>query len=349
MVDREDTSKSNLHIHACGAISMLIQNAAPDVLLQLLHTVIDRLEISFNMPALTNEDRVHKEGVQGLLCGLIQGMVMKSTKEEIHPYCDTIMTYFIKVLQIENAACHEEAFSAISAIANILKGDFEKYMAALRPFLIAGLKNFEECTVCIVAVGLLADICRATKAAITPSYSEIMDALVEALQNSSLHRSLKPHLLGCFGVIALAFGAEYEPYLDASLMILSQAALTQVPDDDDLIDYVNTLRVGILEAYTGIVRGLTNGNLVDRILPCMAEIFGFIEMLAENNDIDYAVLRAAVGLVIVISDSFGDQIRAQIMMPHVMKLLEKGYATPDPELVKICKFAFSLVQKSESS
>ena len=351
VVDREDASESNLRIGAFEAISMLIQNAAPDVknvLLQLLPVIIDRLAKSFNMPALTNEDKEHKEGVQGLLCGLIQVMIIKSSKEEIFPYCDTIMTNFIQVLQTKNATCHEEAFSAISAIANILEGDFVKYMGALQPFLMAGLRNFEAYTVCIVAVGLLGDICRATEAAITPFCTEIMGALVEALQNSSLHRSVKPPVLGCFGDIALAIGAGYEPYLHVSLMMLSQAALTRAPDDDDdLIDYVNTLREGILEAYTGIVQGLNDGNRIDLILPYMDGIFGFLEMLAENriNDVDNEVLGKAVGLVGDIASSFGGQIKAQIGAPYVMELLKEGHATEDPTIVETCKWAHSLVQQ----
>ncbi|KAL7549586.1 hypothetical protein ACHAWF_012850 [Thalassiosira exigua] len=100
VVDREDASESNLRIGAFEAISVLIQNAAPDaknILMQLLPAIIDRLGQSFNMPALTNEDKEQKEGVQGLLCGLIQVISIKVSKEELSPYCDSIMTNFLQV------------------------------------------------------------------------------------------------------------------------------------------------------------------------------------------------------------------------------------------------------------
>ncbi|KAL3797270.1 hypothetical protein HJC23_004562 [Cyclotella cryptica] len=126
VVDREDAVESNLRIGAFEAMSVLIQNSAPDVLnvlMQLLPAINDRLGQSFNMPCLTNEDKEQKEGIQGLLCGLIQVIAIKTTKEAILPFCDSIMTNFLQVLQTKNATCHEEALSATSAIATILEGD----------------------------------------------------------------------------------------------------------------------------------------------------------------------------------------------------------------------------------
>eukprot|EP00804_Cyclotella_cryptica_P024102 CCRYP_007313-RA/>CCRYP_007313-RA protein AED:0.45 eAED:0.45 QI:0/0/0/0.5/1/1/2/0/116 len=111
-------------------------------------------------------------------------------------------------------------------------------MTALQPFLMAGLRNFEAYQVCTCAVGLVGDISRSIENNIQPFCDEIMSALIEALQNASLHRSVKPPVLSCFGDIALAIGAAYEPYLQLSLMMLLQAAQTRAPDDDEeLIDY----------------------------------------------------------------------------------------------------------------
>ncbi|KAL3822557.1 hypothetical protein ACHAXA_007668 [Cyclostephanos tholiformis] len=351
VVDRNDATESNLCIAAFEAISVLIQNAAPDVkvvLLQLLPAIIERLAQSFNMPAVTNEDKEQREGVQGLLCGLIQVLSVKVTKEELLPYCDAIMTNFLQVLQTKNATCHEEALSASSAIANILEGDFIKYMVAMQPFLISGLRNFEAYQVCTVAVGLVGDISRAIEGSMKPYCDEIMSALVEALQNSSLHRSVKPPVLSCFGDIALAITSEYEPYLQVSLMMLLQAAQTRAPDDDDdLIDYVNLLREGILEAYTGIVQGLKDGNRTDLLLPYVDAILSFLEMLASDrkNDYDNEVLGKAVGLVGDIASSFGVHIKEQIRQPYVMELLKEGRATGDPTIVETCDWASTIVQQ----
>lgn len=351
VVDREDATESNLRIAAFEAISVLIQNSAPDVLnvlMQLLPAINDRLGQSFNMPCLTNEDKEQKEGIQGLLCGLIQVIAIKTTKEAIAPFCDSIMTNFLQVLQTKNATCHEEALSATSAIATTLEGDFLKYMSALQPYLMAGLRNFEAYQVCTCAVGLVGDISRSIENNMQPFCDEIMSALIEALQNASLHRSVKPPVLSCFGDIALAIGAAYEPYLQLSLMMLLQAAQTRAPDDDEeLIDYVNILREGILEGYTGIVQGLKDGNKQELLMPYIEAIMGFLELLASDrrNDYDNEVLSKTVGLIGDIASSLGPQIKPLINKPFVIQLLKEGNESGDQNIMGTSQWAMGVVSQ----
>jgi len=181
-----------------------------------------------------------------------------------------------------------------------------------------------------------------------PYCDDIMSALIEALQNSSLHRSVKPPVLSCFGDIALAIGAKYEPYLQVSLMMLLQAAQTVAPEgDDDLIDYVNMLREGILEAYTGIIQGLKDGGRTDLMLPYIDAIMGFLEMLARDrkNDFDNEVLCKAVGLIGDIASSLGAQIKAQINKDYIIQLLKEGHATGDLTIVETSNWASTVVQQ----
>lgn len=163
---------------------------------------------------------------------------------------------------------------------------------------MVGLRNFESYQVCRVAVGLVGDICRAIERKIQPHCDEIMAALLQSLQNSSLHRNVKPPVLSCFGDIALAIGASFEPYLQVSLMMLFQASQTQAPpDDEELIEYVYLLRDGILEAYTGILQGLKDGGRSEVLFPYVENIMVFLEMLAGDPDMDESVLGKAVGCV----------------------------------------------------
>lgn len=82
--------------------------------------------------------------------------------------------------------------------------------------------------VCIVAVGVVGDICRAIGHKIMDHCDAIMTALLENLSDANVHRSVKPHILSVFGDIALAIGPDFKKYLEIVLGTLQQAAQAQV-------------------------------------------------------------------------------------------------------------------------
>eukprot|EP00567_Pseudictyota_dubia_P000409 CAMPEP_0197465044 /NCGR_PEP_ID=MMETSP1175-20131217/64336_1 /TAXON_ID=1003142 /ORGANISM="Triceratium dubium, Strain CCMP147" /LENGTH=870 /DNA_ID=CAMNT_0043001049 /DNA_START=88 /DNA_END=2700 /DNA_ORIENTATION=+ len=348
--DRGDATEANLRIAAIEAMGILIQNSAADVrplLVQLLPVIVDRLAQSFSIQVLTNEDKEMKEGLQGLLCGLIQVLCMKLEKAELLPYADDIMTNLLQVLQSKNATCHEEAFSATSAVVDQMEGDFEKYMSALQPFLMMGLRNFEAYHVCTIAVGLVGDIARAIEVKIQPYCDDIMSALLQSLQNQTLHRSVKPPVLSAFGDIAMAISAAFEPYLQVSLMMLFQASQTRAPEDDEeLIDYVNSLREGILEAYTGIIQGLKDGNRIDLLVPYVEAVFGFLDVLATDSTRDDEVLSKAVGLIGDIASTLGARVKDHLMKPSIAQLLKDGLETGDQSIVETSDWAKAVVAQA---
>lgn len=347
--DREGGDDAGLRPAAFEAVTVVVQHSAPDcapVLLRLLPVMVERLSASLAAPALTNEDREKKEGLQGLLCGVVQVICIKLRKEDVAPYGDNIMRGLLQVLQVKNATAHEEAFLAVGALADILGADFEKYTTALIPFLMAGLRNFESYQVCRVSVGVVGDLCRAVEARIQPFCDEIMAALLQSLQNPTLHRSVKPPVLSCFGDIALAVGAGYEKYLQVSLMMLFQAGQTRAPpDDDDLVEYVHSLRDGILEAYTGILQGLKEGGRAEVVSPYAENIMVFLESLANESDMDESVLSKAIGCVGDVASSLGPRVRDSLAKPFVQTLFQSGQSTGDESILQTTNWASGMVRE----
>lgn len=62
---------------------------------------------------------------------------------------------------------------AVSTLVEVLGGEFLKYMEAFKPFLGIGLKNYAEYQVCLAAVGLVGDLCRALQSNILPFCDEV--------------------------------------------------------------------------------------------------------------------------------------------------------------------------------
>jgi importin subunit beta-1 len=131
--DRPDADESNLRVAAMEAISVLIANSAVDckpLLVQLMGPIVERLERTFSMQDFDASETEKKEQMQGLLCAIIQVLYQKIDKETMLPMTDKIMEQLLHVLQAKNSSCHEETFSSVAAVADLLEGDFavSRYM-----------------------------------------------------------------------------------------------------------------------------------------------------------------------------------------------------------------------------
>jgi importin subunit beta-1 len=60
----------------------------------------------------------------------------------------------------------------------------------------------------------------------------------------------------------LAIGSKFEAYVTLTMNILDQAgqSLSSLDGDYSIIEYGNSLREGIVEAYVGIVQGMKTGD-----------------------------------------------------------------------------------------
>jgi importin subunit beta-1 len=220
-------------------------------------------------------------------------------------------------------------------------------MEALKPFLITALRSFGNYRLCMVAVSAVGDICRAIEGRIQPYCDEIMTVLVDSLKDVSINRSVKPPVISCFGDIAMAIGGAYEPYLQISAIMLMQASNTQAPtEDEDLIEYVNVLRQAILEAYTGIVQGLKGGQKLQLFMTYVTSILQFMQSLAQDQNRDDGVLKAAVALVGDIAQAMGSDasIKSQIGQPFVGQMLQDASQSPSDGTREVATWAIQVLQ-----
>ena len=276
---------------------------------QLVPMVLQKLETTLaalSQPGLGAEAQEKIGEVQGLLCGTLQTIVQKlsgedATKMMIIQFGDQIMQMLLRVLGARSATVHEEAMLCVGALAYATGDQFEKYMQALYPFIEVGLKNHEEYEVCNVTVGVVGDLCRALDAKILPFCDGIVYQLLQDLQSTALHRSVKPPILSCFGDIALAIGPAFEKYVGYVVPMLQSAqqlSLQTPKDDEEMIEYNNMLRNGIFEAYAGLLQGFKDDkSKVEQLKSHAVYVLQFIAEVAKDRDRDEAVTRAMVGVM----------------------------------------------------
>ncbi len=333
--DRPDAASANLRSAAYEALMELIKNSPKDCYVTVQKTImviLERLQQVLQMEShvQSQSDRAQYNDLQSLLCATLQVcfkmflflievnlkeiFVFQSVLRKVEPndaplISDAIMQALLQMFESsvnnKSGGVQEDALMAVSTLVEVLGDGFVKYMNAFKPYLLVGLKNTAEYQVCHSAVGLVGDICRALSKQVTPYCDEIMAILLENLSNNDVHRLVKPNILSVFGDVALAVGVEFKRYLEHVLQMLMQASQAQVDRSDyDMIDYLNELREGCLEAYTGIIQGLKGDSNASNpspdlllLQPHVAYIVQFITVVAQDSEHSDGTVAACAGLI----------------------------------------------------
>nr|XP_046160838.1 importin subunit beta-1-like isoform X1 [Oncorhynchus gorbuscha] len=336
--DRPDGHQNNLRSAAYEALMEIVKNSAKDCYPAVQKTtlvIMERLQQVLQMEShiQSTSDRIQFNDLQSLLCATLQNVLRKVQHQDALQISDVVMASLLRMFQntAGSGGVQEDALMAVSTLVEVLGADFQKYMDAFKPFLGIGLKNYAEYQVCLAAVGLVCDLCRALMSNIMPYCDEIMQLLLENLGNENVHRSVKPQILSVFGDIALAIGGEFKKYLEIVLDTLQQASQAQVDKTDyDMVDYLNELREGCLEAYTGIIQGLKGDKEnvhpdVMLVQPRVEFILSFIHHIAEDEDHSNGVVANAAGLIGDLCTAFGkDVLKLVEMRPLINDLLTEG-------------------------
>jgi hypothetical protein len=197
------------------------------------------------------------------------------------------MDALLNVFACRKSSVHEEAMLAVGAMTYACGRQFSKYLERFFPVLQMGLAQHQEWQVCQVTVGVLGDVCRAIEDQIYPFCDPVMQTLLTNLQSPDVHRNVKPQILSAFGDIALAIGDRFEKYLQHVVSMLQSAMQLSVQQqqgaDEDLIDYNNLLRHGILEAWAGMFNGLSKDKAEAYLKPYAPPLLEFVEAIWNNQ------------------------------------------------------------------
>ncbi|XP_069697623.1 importin subunit beta-1 isoform X3 [Periplaneta americana] len=361
--DRHDGAQANLRSAAYEALMEMVKNSPRDCYVTVQRTtmvILDRLQQVLQMEThiQSHSDRAQYNDLQSLLCATLQSVLRKVTPEDAPQISDAIMTALLQMFNSNSCKAggvQEDALMAVSTLVEVLGEGFLKYMEAFKPFLCLGLKNHAEYQVCGAAVGLTGDICRALKNKVLPYCDEIMMLLLENLGDNTVHRSVKPQILSVFGDIALSIGAEFKKYLDVVLQTLVQASQAQVDRTDyDMVDYLNELREGVLEAYTGIVQGLkgdgsTPSPDVQLLEPHVPFIVQFITVVAQDTDHSDSNVAACAGLVGDLCTAFGSKMLPLLDVEPINDLLTQGRRSRASKTKTLATWATKEVRKLKSA
>jgi len=322
--DRGDAHLNNLRSSAYEAVMELVKNSPKDTYATVQKTVmaiLGKMDTILTLEESGNHlgDHSQHNDFKSLLCAGLQATVRKLQPADALKCADLSMTQLLKMLKVNDpngiktvvGGVQEDAFMAVGTLVECIGAEFFKYLEFLNAPLMQGLKDKAEHQVCISAIGVVGDLCRAIGGQMAIISDSIMEALIQNLADQTVHRSVKPHILATFGDVALAVGCNFKKYSEIVLQCLQQASQAQVDKSDyDMIDYLNDLRDACLEAYTGIIQGLKGEderNVSPDVLAVeghLAHILEFINVISQDPDRTDSLVGASCGLLGDIATAF---------------------------------------------
>lgn len=356
-----EIGQSNIQIQAFAAINDVVSASSPDavvIVAKLVPVMNQRIQGIIAVQPTSQESSEQQVETLNLLCGVLSAIITKlygageQGAQFAAEQADNIMTALLAVFACRQNYIPEEAMLAVGALTYVSGKGFVRYMEAFYPFLEKGLKQVKEWQTCLISLGILGDVCRALEEEFAPFCDSVMQILAKSLEDPEVPKSVKPSILASFGDIAIAIGDTFLKYLGIVSPPLQAAAAMSVDmaqsvgDNEDEIEYINSLRQNILDAWSGMFNGISK-EFVELYLKQFAPmIVEYVETIAANPLVeDLSVLNRAVGAlgdVAAIISGIGPVLRQK---PFVKPFLE--HCMTKPGLDEKARWALSMVEAAE--
>eukprot|EP00605_Chrysophyceae_sp_TOSAG23-4_P000884 GSChrysophyteH1.ASY1.ANO1.975.1 assembled CDS len=326
-------------LNAYEAVNMMVQNSAKDMLpavLKVLNEGLDRLEqVSVrHQGSLSPQSRM---SLHGHLATLVGACVQKLEKDAINPYADRIMTALLAVVQDTTSTALQDAFMTMGYMIDRLEGSFERYASSVMPILFDAMDRHEDFATCHAAIGVFGDIARSLGQNIIPYCDQLIQKSFTLLQSTSVEKVLKPNVISLFSDVAMAIEGKFERYAETVLSILGKAVesakLSKDKQDEDHDEFVYTIQEAIIDAYTGIIYGLSAENKQDTYLAAHIQtILTFVlSCTYPYDDVDRptTLFKNCVGILGDLAKAFGNKIAAPLHHQKIQELVNAALQHED--------------------
>ena len=166
---------------------------------------------------------------------------------------------------------------------------------------------------------------------------EIIETLIEVCVSNEVARPNKTIAINIIGNVALFEGTNFSLYLENVMKLLFSAAQLGFnlgnDIDEDLVDFVKTLRYELIQAFTCIeltFNNNENNNETNILTPYIKDIFAFIKSCVSDTKIqNIEILKSILGLIIDLFGMYGAQFKElcnENFTAAFIKLIE-GYFT----------------------
>lgn len=338
-------------------------------------SVLERLAELESLAKSREYQDVNFCNLQSSLLGVLLQCIYR-LKTEVSDFSDSIVSTVYRASHVYlndsnslNAIVVEDAFLLITALINSTGKRFQKYIDSFLPILSkvlarqdqqqdylsqgvkeAGSITEEEARLSMISVGIISDLSRTFEEAIFPYAGEFMKLLINNLRSKRLHRNVKPATLSCIGDVAQALGPLFVQYIDTTIMILRQAGNMQADKENLLsVEYIDSIRVGAIEAFTGMVIGSSRNAATKEILyPFVTDFMFYINSIVVDANRSDQLTKSIIGLLGDVARLFGKRVKYTLVenpLHHLLIEHSKGELHFSKSTQEIANWAQQIIVK----
>ena len=322
----------NLANSSLAAFSNIVQYSATDtqrVIATVMQTLLKEFEAT-----IKNTFRIPEkmEDYQNYLCSTMQAVFIKLTGKIPAPITSQIVEMILEAFK-QRKAVFEEGMIAFSGLIIAVGKDFIPHMKNFGPYLVYGLKSYNEATLCRVSVGCVADLARTLEETMSEYLNELMPILMELLRSGDTDRGVKLVVISVVSDLALQTGRFFIVYLKDVLDIFKSASVVAVQpvsdEDPELPVYFEQLKESLVESYTGLVIGAKEVNEAGIFRDYVQGIFNFLLALNQNpEEMKFEQLKAICGLIGDLTTLMGGQLKDYLSSKFIELMLKRLEQSP---------------------
>ena len=130
-----------------------------------------------------------------------------------------------------------------------------------------------------------------------PFCHEFLEVLVSVLHNSPKH--LVPVILQTMGDIAQAMGPTFKTCLTVVGQELQQiTSIVTTPNLPlEMVEYIIAIRMGILDAWDGIILSYKGDSDANQLQPFIGPIFQILHIVSLEKNRDEGLIRSSMGVI----------------------------------------------------
>ncbi|RKP15350.1 armadillo-type protein [Piptocephalis cylindrospora] len=342
-------NEGNCRTAAFEAIAALVRGA-PDSTVNLLATVLTsmlgRLDGSVERgtaQVVGMDDRLALQDLQSSLCGVISEVTRRVGGDLGESGADRVMHSLLALIRPSNkdtfsSPVMEDAMLAVGSVIQGVGPGFSRYLDSFLPILYSALHHWKDLELYRIAVGLVGDLSRALGPGLSVASDALMSLLMQALASPMVDGSVKPSILAVFGVVALALGALFEPYLDTVMISALQGASTFPSSYDDPLQvaYACEVREALIECLTSVLQGLRGDGKAALLQNYISAWFNWLKQLTQEPPSSPTrtseILYGVVGLLGDIAEAFPrGEVSSLLSQPWVDQWIREARAFRDPQ------------------